>query len=215
MDDLAAARRKYPLAPLVGFLIFAILALLVLGGRSEVLDRLLFLELAQWARSSGALMACLTFMSAAAEPVFRVTGAVLLVIALLVARQARIALFVFAATAGGAGLCSLIKALAMRARPDLLPQLDSHGSYSFPSGHAWNGLIFYGEFALVAAMFVHPRWRVPLISLGVLFAILTGFARIALGVHWPSDVLAGWIGGGAWLLLCARAILLPDRPIPR
>jgi undecaprenyl-diphosphatase len=207
MSTFAAAGRKYPSSPLAGFLLFAIIAFFVLNGSSHALDERLFLNFSEWARTHPGLMAVLTFMSAVAEPVFRISGAILLVIAMLVLRRPRAALFVFAATAGGAALCSLIKALAERARPDLLPRLDSFDSYSFPSGHAWNGMIFYGEIALVAALFLPRHWRIPVVALGVGCAFLTGAARVALGVHWPSDVLAGWIGGGAWLLFCYGLLL--------
>jgi undecaprenyl-diphosphatase len=195
---------------LAGFIVFAAIAYFALSGSSHALDERIFLNLAGWARGSGMLMALLTFMSAVAEPVFRVSGAILLALAMLVARRPRVALFVFFATAGGAALCSLVKAVSARARPDLLPRLDSFDSYSFPSGHAWNGMIFYGEIALVAALFLPRRWRISVVALGVFCAFLTGSARVALGVHWPTDVLAGWIGGGAWLLLC-YGVLLGDK----
>ncbi len=207
MPELADAGRKYPWVPIAGFLIFAIIAFWVLAGFSHSLDHVLFLDLAEWARMKPALLSFLTFMSAVAEPVFRISGAVLLGIAMLSVRRWRVALFIVVATAGGAALCSLFKVIAARARPELLPQLDGFTSYSFPSGHAWNGMIFYGEIALVAALFLPRQWRVPVVALGVLAAIFTGWARIALGVHWPSDVLAGWIGGGAWLLLCYGLLL--------
>lgn len=211
MPELAEAGRKYPWAPVAGFLIFAIIAFWVLAGFSQSLDHMLFLDLAEWARGKPALLSFLTFMSAVAEPVFRVSGAVLIIIVMLAIRRWRVALFIFVATAGGAALCSFIKVLAARARPELLPQLDGFTSYSFPSGHAWNGMIFYGEIALVAALFVPRHLQIPVVALGVLAAFFTGWARIALGVHWPSDVLAGWIGGGAWLLLCYGLLLGNER----
>lgn len=207
MSELATAGRKYPWAPIAGFVLFALVAFWVLNGLSQPLDHVLFLDLAKWARANSVLLDLLKFMSAVAEPEFRIPGAVLLTLGLLLAKRRRVALFVFVATAVGAGLCSLVKAVAGRARPDLLTHLDSFGSYSFPSGHAWNGTIFYGEVALVAALFLPKSWRIPVVTLGVLAAFLTGWARIALGVHWPSDVLAGWIGGGAWLLLCYSLLL--------
>lgn len=207
MDDMAAAGRKYPWAPIAGFILFALIALFALDGFSDGVDHYLFLKLAEWARSSNGVMWCLTGLSTLAEPKFRMPGAVLLALAMLLARRPRAALFVAVATTGGASLCSWVKMLAARARPDLPPRLDRFDSYSFPSGHAWNGMIFFGETALVIAMFLPRRWRVPVVGIGVLLAFLTGLARIALGVHWPTDVLAGWIGGGSWLLLCYGALL--------
>lgn len=211
MSELADAGRTCPWAPIAGFLIFAVIAFWVLAGFSQSLDHVLFLDLAEWAREKPALLSFLTFMSAVAEPVFRIAGAVGMVIAMLLVRRWRAALFIVVATAGGAALCSLFKVIAARARPELLPQLDGFTSYSFPSGHAWNGMIFYGEIALVAALFLPRQWRVPAVALGLLAAFFTGWARIALGVHWPSDVLAGWIGGGAWLLFCYSLLLGNER----
>lgn len=203
----AVAGLKYPWILIAGIVAFAAIAFWTLAGFSQSHDQRLFLELAGWARADPALMHLLTFMSAAADSVFRVTGAALLATVLFLVRKSRVAWFVIIATAGGAALCLLAKVLAARARPDLLPHLDGFRSFSFPSGHAWNGFIFFGEIALVAALFLPRLWRVPVVALGVLAAFLTGWARIALGVHWPSDVLAGWIGGGTWLMLCYGLLL--------
>lgn len=211
MSELAVAGRRYPWAPIAGFVALALIAFWVLAGFSQALDHALFMDLAAWARANPALLRFLAFMSAVAEPVFRISGAVLLILAMLLVKRPRVALFVFIATAGGAALSSLFKVLAARARPELIPHLDGFTSYSFPSGHAWNGMIFYGELALVAALFLPRQWRIPAVALGVLAAFFTGWARIALGVHWPSDVLAGWIGGGAWLLLCYGLLLGSER----
>jgi undecaprenyl-diphosphatase len=210
MAGLAAAGRRYPWAPIAGFVIFAMIAFAVLGGISQALDQRLFLAMADWARAHPPLIDFLSFLSLIAEPKFRMPGAIVLAIAMILARRSRIAVFIFAATAGGAALCSGLKALAARARPDLLPHFDHVTSHSFPSGHAWNGMIFYGETALVASLFLPRAWRIPVVAIGVLIAFVTGWSRIALGVHWPSDVLAGWIGGGAWLMLCYMLIVSPD-----
>lgn len=199
---------RHFLAPVAGFLIFALVGLLVLEGYSENLDRILFLHFAGWARSYPAVMAILHLASWTADTAVRTMVGGMLVIGLLLFRRWRTALFAFVAMAGGAWFCSSIKQMVMRLRPDLLPQYQHLESYSFPSGHAWNGAIFYGVIALVMAqVFAERGLRRAIATIAVFMVLLVGMARIALGVHWPSDVMAGWIGGASWLLLC-RALLL-------
>lgn len=193
--------------PIAALILVALIGLLVHAGYSEAADRALFLGFASWARSHEVVMRALRFASWTANTDVRTIVGALTVIGLLFFRHWRVALFAFVAMAGGAWLCSFAKRVAMRDRPDLLPKFEDLYSYSFPSGHAWNGVIFYGVIALVLAMWVDRRWRPMIVGLGMMMAFLVGMARIAIGVHWPSDVLAGWIGGGAWLLLC-RALLL-------
>lgn len=80
-------------------------------------------------------------------------------------------------------------------RPDLLPHLDIVNSYSFPSGHAAGNMIFFGALALLAQLRAGY-------ALAAAMIVLIGVSRVWLGVHWPSDVLAGWIEGLGWLALC-------------
>jgi len=202
LTRLAASQWRYLWFSLAGFVLFALIGLAVACGVSDPLDREIFLAAAEWFRTHPWLMTFLAAMSYVAEAIFRIVGAALIILALLVARRRRAALFVFVVVAGGMVLCSGIKAIVARARPELLPQLDLVHSYSFPSSHAWNGLVFYGQAALIATIFLERRWRAPVVAFGILLALITGFSRIALSVHWPSDVLAGWIGGASWLMLC-------------
>jgi undecaprenyl-diphosphatase len=90
----------------------------------------------------------------------------------------------------------LLKLLFARVRPDLYQHLDPVTDLSFPSGHSAQNACLY----LLLALMVHKRigW------LGVPLAILIGFSRIVLGVHWPTDVLAGWMEGAAFALLGAH-----------
>ena len=143
---------------------------------------------------------------------------VLATVGLLLLRRARgDALFVLVATVGGMLVSTLLKNSFDRPRPDLVP----HGAYvytaSFPSGHAMLSAVVYLTLAaLVVRLVEGKRAKVYLLSVATLLCVLIGTSRVYLGVHWPSDVLAGWVVGAAWALGCwsvAQAIS-PARPAP-
>jgi undecaprenyl-diphosphatase len=73
---------------------------------------------------------------------------------------------------------------------------------SFPSGHSTSSMVFYLTAALVLSQ--GSRWRGAAIAAGLLMAILVGLSRIVLGVHWPSDVVGGWVFGLLWVLVTLR-----------
>ncbi len=127
-------------------------------------------------------------------------------------RRRGTALYLLASVASGVALSTTAKALFDRPRPDLVP----HGSVvytaSFPSGHALMAAVVYLTLAvLVALTFPERRLRVYVMSLAVLVTVAVGLSRVYLGVHWPTDVLAGWAAGGAWALACAALALLLSR----
>lgn len=115
----------------------------------------------------------------------------------------RIALFVALAVAGGLLLSIALKAGFDRPRPELV----SHGSHvytaSFPSGHSMlAAVVFLTCGALLAAVHQRRRVRVYLLGWSVLLTLLVGVSRVYLGVHWPTDVFAGWAAGAAWAAAC-------------
>jgi undecaprenyl-diphosphatase len=123
---------------------------------------------------------------------------------LAAARQRRSAGYIVAAVAGGAALSTLLKHLFARARPDVVPHLVAVSSASFPSGHALDSAVVYLTLgALVAKTQANRHLRIYILSAAMGVSVLVGLSRIFLGVHWPSDVLAGWLVGGAWALLCS------------
>jgi len=133
----------------------------------------------------------------AAGGVILIPIGVALVAWLLLKRQYRLALVVAVALIGGTLFTEAVKQLVERPRPPGQPVVLAPG-YSFPSGHTLNGTVTYG---LVA--FVVWRSALPLAArraiVGGLVALIAaiGLSRIALGVHYPSDVLAGWLAGTA------------------
>jgi len=130
-----------------------------------------------------------------------ITAAV--IVYLLMIRRPATALLIFVAVAGGQMLSSLLKAGIDRPRPDLVSHLVNETSFSFPSGHAMLSAVTYLTLGSLAARFLHGRTtKIFVLCLAVLTTVLVGISRVYLGVHWPSDVLAGWCAGFAWAMLC-------------
>ena len=100
-------------------------------------------------------------------------------------------------------LSTLLKSGFDRPRPDIVPHGAEVLTASFPSGHAMLSAIVYLTLAaLLSRVQERRRVKVFLVALGVAITLLVGASRVYLGVHWPSDVLAGWAVGAAWAALC-------------
>ena len=107
------------------------------------------------------------------------------------------------ATAGGGLLSTGMKQLFGRERPDLVPHLVAVTSPSFPSGHSLLAAILYLTLgALLARFAVRRRTKVYLLTVALFATFTIGSSRVYLGVHYPTDVLAGWCAGLAWALSC-------------
>ena len=120
---------------------------------------------------------------------------------LILHRQRASALFLAAAILGGQGLSHLAKSGFSRPRPDLVPHGVDVVTASFPSGHSMMAAVTYLTLAVMLARTErHMRVRAFYIAVAALLTVLVGVSRVYLGVHWPSDVLAGWTLGAAWAL---------------
>ncbi|MBO9711281.1 phosphatase PAP2 family protein [Sphingomonas sp.] len=122
---------------------------------------------------------------------------------LFAARKPATAMSVAFAIVGGSLYAVGLKLVFERPRPDVVPHLVDAVGLSFPSGHATNSAIVYLTLgALLARAQERGAVRAYLIGIAILLTMLVGFSRIWLGVHWPSDVAAGWCAGAVWALLC-------------
>ncbi|MFI5006149.1 MAG: phosphatase PAP2 family protein [Solirubrobacterales bacterium] len=123
--------------------------------------------------------------------------------ALLARRQYHALLLLLAAAFGGMLLNIFLKPVFARPRPDLALRLTEVRTLSFPSGHAMGSAIVYMTLAALLARMVQPRaLKLYFVGLAALLTFLVGTSRVYLGVHYPTDVLAGWTVGLAWALLC-------------
>lgn len=120
---------------------------------------------------------------------------------LLAGKRATAALVGFAVL-GGTLLSALLKAGFQRPRPDLVAHLVDVSSQSFPSGHAMLSTVTWLTLGTLLATVQPTRWlKAYVLGVGISIALLVGVSRVYLGVHWPTDVIAGWCVGAAWALL--------------
>ncbi|WP_416137063.1 phosphatase PAP2 family protein [Halomonas sp. HK25] len=126
---------------------------------------------------------------------------------LLLARRYRAALFAAFAVPGGVLLSTLMKVGFDRPRPDLVSHESIAYTASFPSGHAMMSAVTYLTLAVLLIR-VQPELRLKayILVVAILLTLLVGISRVYLGVHWPTDVLAGWTAGAAWAALCWLAM---------
>jgi undecaprenyl-diphosphatase len=116
-------------------------------------------------------------------------------------RRIRAALLLITVFAGRL-LVELQKMLVGRDRPGVGEHLEAVTSMSFPSSHAANSMITFLAIALLVP--VGQRNRSLSIAAALVLALLVGWSRVALGVHWPSDVIGGWAFGLLWVAICIR-----------
>ncbi|MBB4636579.1 undecaprenyl-diphosphatase [Longimicrobium terrae] len=148
-------------------------------------------------QSTPALDRFMLFMSAIGYAWGVVPAVPVLFIILMAYRRRGDALF-FALAVGGAGLMNRgAKLFFRRTRPALWTSIAPETSFSFPSGHAMGSMALA---AAVVALLWPTRWRWPAIVVGGAFTFLVGLSRVYLGVHYPSDVLAGWSASLAWVV---------------
>jgi undecaprenyl-diphosphatase len=118
-------------------------------------------------------------------------------------RKPHAALFVLVAVFGGMLLSTVLKEVIDRPRPDLVPHGQHVYTKSFPSGHSMLSAVTYLTLgALLARLQKRRSLKLYALALAIFLSLAIGVSRVYLGVHWPTDVLAGWSAGAAWAVLC-------------
>jgi membrane-associated phospholipid phosphatase len=131
--------------------------------------------------------------------VYVLLAALLIISFFLWFRSRRSAFFLLVSFCGAAALDVLAKAVFVRTRPELFTQLIPEHDFSFPSGHTMGATAFFlALYFLSRRMF--PRWQWFVANIGLLFTLGIGVSRLYLQVHYPSDVLAGWLLSAVWVL---------------
>lgn len=115
----------------------------------------------------------------------------------------KLATFLLVSVSLGMLLNTLLKDVISRSRPDLVPHVTDAALSSFPSGHAMMSTIVYLTLgALLSLSTDDGRIKAYILGWSILLPLLIGVSRIYLGVHWPTDIIAGWIAGATWSLVC-------------
>lgn len=115
----------------------------------------------------------------------------------------RTAAFVVISSASAWWVDETLKLAFMRARPEAVPQLRAVFSPSFPSGHALISAVVFLTLGAVLMRIAHRRaTKIYCLAMAMILTLLVGVSRVFLGVHYPTDVLAGWIVGLAWASIC-------------
>ncbi|MEQ9672743.1 phosphatase PAP2 family protein [Coleofasciculus sp. G2-EDA-02] len=184
----------------VGIWVFLGIADEVLEKQTQAIDKMLMLLVKQihsplldWVMRGASIIGGTIFVTL----ICLILGAIFWV------RQQRVYFTALAITAmGGTGLNLLIKQLFDRQRPQLWQLTKSEpNTSSFPSGHAMLSLVIYGFIGyLLARHFRRWRWWIVTIIIGLI--VLIGFSRVYLGIHWPTDIVAGQAAGLTWLMAC-------------
>ena len=202
----APSRRRHVPAILAGASVAAvgIVLILIVGLAADhwpfAFDRSIILGLRAWGGPSW-LPKVATDVTALGGGIVLTIVVVLVAGLLIVQRLWLTAVAIVASSISGNVVVELVKLHVARPRPDIVEHLVAVTHMSFPSGHSANSAIVYLTLAGLASQVTeHRATRAYLLVVAILLVGAIGFSRVYLGVHWPSDVLAGWSFGTLWAL---------------
>lgn len=217
VEGMKTRRRAVGPAAILAILALGVSAFLAIAdevaeGEIRALDSQLFLLLRDPADPSRPLGP--PWLQEAALEITALGGYALIILALgvltgllVVTRRYGPALYAVLSVALGALVSHGFKQYYARPRPDLVDHLDTVHTASFPSGHAMITTVAYLTLAaLVVRFFDDLRVRIYVVCVALFIAVLVGLSRVYLGVHWPSDVAAGWALGIAWACVTWLAV---------
>ena len=207
-------RRKALIVSALCWAAFALLVWLVATGRTGGFDQpgLLF-----WRTGAGLVPKGPPFLLEGVRDLTSLGGVLLrnliaigAIVALLFLRLRREAVLLALTVIAAWMVEGVIKGLVGRARPEIVPHLTEAGGASFPSGHAFNSAVVYIAIALAfATLSARESVRLTIIGAAIVLSLAVAWTRVWLGVHFPSDVAAGWLGGAGWAFLAAAILQRP------
>lgn len=208
--------RKAAAVGLACWLAVAVIAFLVTTGKSQSIDAigLLFWRTTPELAPAGPplLVEMVRDLTALGGVLLRNLLAIGAIVALLFLRLRREALLLTFTIAGGWLVNTLLKEAIGRDRPQIVPHLMSAGGDSFPSGHSFNSAVVFIAIALAfATLSTREAVRVTVIGAALAVSLAIAWSRVWLGVHFPSDVIAGWLGGAGWAFLACALLQRPAR----
>ncbi len=162
-------------------------------------------NLHDWVRQSDELVRQLKILTFFGSPVWFYLIVIPAIVWVWRKGHVRLAVFLVVTTLGGGVLDTIVKEAVGRARPSLVNPVDTAHGKSFPSGHAMSSTVVYGALLMVFLPVIGRRYRPVVLGGAVALVAAIGFTRLALGVHYISDVLGGFVLGLAWLAASAAA----------
>lgn len=209
-------RRKALIAAAVCWAGFAVMVGLVLTGRTANFDSWGLLSArtgeAHGFAGSPLFLEITRDVTALGGVFLRNIFAIGAVVALLFLKLRREAVLFAMTVAGGWFANTALKHLVGRERPQIVPHLMEAGGESFPSGHSFNAAVVYIAMALAfAALSRRHSVRYTLVLGAMVLSAMVAWSRVMLGVHFPSDVVAGWLGGAGWAFLAAALLYTPAK----
>lgn len=221
-NGLRLARRELPLLMIIlviagGMWVFVAISEEVVEGDTHAVDEAVMLALRSPADRADPLGPSWVEELARDATAFGSVGVVTFItlataIFLSLQGKGRAAVFVVIAVASGTALSFALKSGFDRPRPDLVSHATAVFTTSFPSAHAMMSAVAYLTLGtLLARMQERRRLKIYVIVLAILMTVAVGVSRVYLGVHWPTDVLAGWAAGASWAMLCWTVALWLQR----
>lgn len=162
-------------------------------------------HLHDWVRESDVGVGLLKILTLLGKPIWLAVITTPAVLYCCYRKHFRLALFLVVTTIGGGLLDTVVKLAVDRPRPSLEQPIATAFGKSFPSGHAMSSVVVYGSLLLVFFPVVNRAWRRRALVGVVVLMLVIGFTRLALGVHYLTDVLGGYVLGVAWLAASTAA----------
>lgn len=187
----------------------------VLEQETQLIDTCILLAFRQW-HTPVLDRVMLVITNTGSPPVLLVASLLLAAFLLWLKRRAETVTLAIAAI-GALGLNYLLKNLFARARPALWQHTVEVNFYSFPSGHAMMSVVVFGIIGYLLAVQI-PRRRAAIVTFTILLVSAIGFSRLYFGVHWPTDIVAGYAAGTVWLVACILSLEIWKRryrPAPK